>query len=106
MSTSMMDLYIHATGNDVDYGSGTYIVTIPAGAANKTFEIKINNDDILEGNETFALAINISSLPNCITLANPNETTVIILEDDGNVATCHMYLCPFVCCIRYFTIYL
>ena len=68
---------------------------IPAGTTmtNESFEIKINNDDIIEGNETFSLAINVSSLPDCISLADPNKTEVIIMDDDGKIrCTCRMYM--------------
>jgi len=76
---------------------------IPAGATmtNESFEIKINNDDLIEGTETFGLAINLSSLPYCISLADPNKTEVIIIDDDGKIklVICHMYMSIFQPCI-------
>ena len=67
-----------------------YTVTIPAGnVTNASFEVQINNDNILEQNETFGLAINLSSLPDCITHAGLHQTTVTIVDDDGNsYSTC------------------
>ena len=70
----------------MDYGSGPYSVTVLAGnTTNVLFELTINNDSILEGNETFKITINATSLPACVNRANPYEATVIIVDDDdGN----------------------
>ena len=67
----------------MDYGSGPYTITVPAGNVTVSFEVKINNDNILEGNETFSLAINLSALPDCIIHANIHQATVTIVDDDG-----------------------
>ena len=40
------------------------------------------DDNILESNETFQLSINTSSLPNRVTVDNPNEITVTIVDND------------------------
>ena len=48
------------------------------------FDIPINNDDILEGSENFTLTINPSSLPPTgVTVGNPGQATVTIVDDDG-----------------------
>ena len=65
-----------------------YTVRIPSGnVTNASFEVKINDDNILEHNETFGLAINLSSLPDYITrVAGLHQTTVTIVDDDGKQA--------------------
>ena len=77
----------------MDYGSGPYPVTVPAeNTTNIPFDVKINNDNILEGNKTFRITINATSLPGCVNRANPYEATVTIVDDDGNsvlsISTC------------------
>ena len=66
----------------MDYDSGPYTVTIPAGQTTATFDIPITDDMILEGNENFMLTINGASLPNGVTPGNPDEATVTIVDDD------------------------
>ena len=77
----------------MDYGSGPYPVIIPAGnTTNVSFEVKLNNDNILEGNETFNITINATSLPGCINRVNPYQATVIIVDDDGNAIELILYM--------------
>ena len=66
----------------MDYTSGPYTVTIPAGQTNATFDIPINDDDILEDIENFTLTINSSSLPTGVTPGDPDVATVTITDDD------------------------
>ena len=47
----------------MDYNSGPYPVTIIAVQTTATFDVPINDDNILEGNENFMLTIHSSSLP-------------------------------------------
>ena len=47
------------------------------------FDIPINDDDILEGDEDFMLTINPSSVPTGVTVGNPDQATVTIMDDDG-----------------------
>ena len=49
---------------------------------NVTFDIAINNDDVYEGNENFMLTINLSTLPTGVTVGNPDQATVTIVDDD------------------------
>ena len=65
----------------MDYDSGPYNVTFPAGATNSTFNITIHDDDIPESSETFMLAINTSTDIPC---ADHCQTTVTIVDNDGN----------------------
>ena len=71
------------TGHDVDYGSGPYTVTFPAGETSIQFDIMINDDNIVEGSETFNLVIQRNSLPSRVTRNNPGQATVTILDDDS-----------------------
>ena len=67
-------LYITAP---MDYAVGPYTVTILARETRVTFSILISNDTILDGNETFTIIIDPSSLPDdCIVDA------VVMITDD------------------------
>ena len=66
----------------MDYDSGPYTVTFPAGQTTVIFNILINDDNILEGNENFILTINASSLSNGVTRDGPYQATVTIVDND------------------------
>ena len=68
----------------MDYDSGPYTVTFPAGQTTATFNVPINDDNILE-DENFMLTINSYSLPDGVTHGTPNEATVTIVDDDGKI---------------------
>ena len=68
---------------DIDYNSGPYAVQFNAGDSRVSFNVSVNDDKILEGNETFNLTINAFSLPSSITVDNPGQTTVTIVDNDG-----------------------
>ena len=67
----------------MDYTSGPYTVTFPAGQTTATFNISINDDDVGEGYENFTLTINETSLPTNVTRGIFGEATVAIVNDDG-----------------------
>ena len=67
----------------MDYGSGPYTVTIPAGVTTVPFDVQIIDDMILENDEDFDLIIIPGSLPDNVTRGNPGRTTVTIADDDG-----------------------
>ena len=69
----------------MDYINGPYTVTFYADITNVSFNVSINDDDILEGNENFILAINQSSLPNNVTVGDSGEATVTIVDNDGKI---------------------
>ena len=73
------------TGSGVNYGSATYTVTIPVGVIRVAFEVLISDDNILEGNRSFTLIINPSSLPNGVTVGDPGQATVVIVDNNGNI---------------------
>ena len=63
-----------------DYGSAAGILQFGPGEATKSFTIPIVNDGLVEGNETFSIAL---SSPLGMTLASPQLATVTITDDDG-----------------------
>ena len=65
----------------MDYTSGPYSVTFPAGVTNVPFNISIIDDNIFEENENFTLTIN-SSLPTGVMVGNPDQATVTIVDND------------------------
>jgi len=73
---------IYITGGGVDYNSGPYSVTFLANQTSFSFNIPINNDQILEEDEDFTLTIDPSSLPSRCTVSVPSNTTVIIMDND------------------------
>ena len=77
-------LIIILTGGDVDYSSGPYTVTFPAGVTRVSFNISITDDIVLEGDENFNLTIDPSSLPSRVSVINLGQATVTIVDDDGN----------------------
>ena len=66
----------------MDYGSGPYTVTFPAGVTSVPFNVSITDDMICEGNEDFTVTIDPSSLPTGVTVGNPDQATVTIVDDD------------------------
>ena len=68
-------------GGGVDYNSGQHNVQFNIGVTRVSFNISIKNDNIMEGNESFALSIN-SSLPSSVTIGDHSQTTVTILAND------------------------
>ena len=71
------------TGGGVDYNSGPYNVTFPAGVTSVSFNITIINDIELEYNETFSLIIAEDLLPENILLGEFSITKVTIVDDDS-----------------------
>ena len=66
----------------MDYTSGPYTVTFPAGVTMVAFDVPITDDMVLEVSENFMLTINETSLPDGITRGTPPEATVTIVDDD------------------------
>ena len=61
----------------------SYSIVFHTGMTNVSFNISIRDDDMLEGNETFILDINPTSLPDSVTVDDPGQATVMIVDDDG-----------------------
>jgi len=53
-----------------------------------SFNITINNDDILEDDEQFILIINSSSLPDNVITDSNSRATVTIRNDDSKLIIC------------------
>ena len=70
-------------GQGIDYTSGPYSVQFNDGDVRASFNVSINNDNILEGNEVFNLIVNASSLPSTVSVGDPGQTTVTIVDNDG-----------------------
>ena len=66
----------------MDYTSGPYTVTFPAGITMITFDVPISHDLILEIDENFILIINGTSLATGITCNNPGQATVTIVDNE------------------------
>ena len=69
----------------MDYESGPYNITFPAGTTSVPFNISITDDDILEDDENFILTVDLSSLPSNITASDPYQATVTIVDKDGKL---------------------
>ena len=67
----------------MDYTSGPYTVIFPAGQTTASFDVPINDDSILEGDEDFILTIDETSLPTGVIHGNPGEATVTIVNVGG-----------------------
>ena len=79
----VLTLYL-LTGGGVDYNSGPYNVTFPAGVTSMSLNVTIINDNMLETTETFNLTIVGGSLPTNVTLGITDQTTVTIVNDGGS----------------------
>ena len=64
-------------GGGVDYNSGPYTVTFPIGSTNASFDIIINVDSVLEGDESFNVSI--AAIVNGY-VGTPREATVTIID--------------------------
>ena len=76
----------------MDYTSGPYTVIFPAGQTTATFDVPINDDNILEGNEDFILTIDETLLPTGVTRGSPGNATVTIVDDDGKKIIINYFL--------------
>ena len=72
-------------GRRIDYNSGPYPVTITAGSDHESFNISVEDDNMVEGNETFILTIDMSSLPNEFVLGPVSQATVTIRDEDSKL---------------------
>ena len=73
---------IVAAGGD-DYDSGPYTITIPAGMTSAALDVEIVDDNVIERNETFYVAILTRSLPNGVVVGSPGQAQVTILNNNG-----------------------
>ena len=76
------------TGGGVDYDSGPYTVTFTAGMTMASFNVPVNDDDIMENDEDFTLTIRSGTLPNRVTRLSTGQSTVTIVDDDSESFYC------------------
>ena len=73
-------------GDGIDYDSGPYVVKFPAKSTSATFDVSVNDDKLLETNESFSLNVGSSSLPRKVFRSViprfPVHTIVLIIDDD------------------------
>ena len=67
----------------MDYHSGPYHFIFTSGITQAVFDISITDDNILEGNENFVVAIDGSSLPLGVVVGENNQARVIIRDDES-----------------------
>ena len=66
-----------------DYNSETFTVKFNAGITRAPFNVAIKEDELFEGNENFTLSIKSSSLPSRVTVTNPKQATVTIVDNES-----------------------
>ena len=66
------------TGNKVDFNSTTQNVIIAAGTNSSTVNITVIDDDIVEGDETFTMNLNVPVSPGILAGATTMATAMII----------------------------
>ena len=86
MQSITNELYIICLGRGIDYDSGPFNLIIPARSTSFPFNIEIIDDNILEDFEAFNLTVNSLSLPASVSVTNPDQTTVVIIDNDGKFA--------------------
>ena len=67
----------------MDFASGTYEVTFTAGTTEASFNVSLTDDNIFERNEKFMITVDPSSLPNNVTVGDPDQVIVTIVDNDG-----------------------
>ena len=77
--------YCLVCSGDTDYNSSAINVTFPIEDTSYRafFEVSIYNDNLVEGNETFFLVIDNSSLPEDVSLGRPHQLNVTITEGNS-----------------------
>ena len=71
------------TGSDYEFRP--YMIEFIPGVTRMGFDVLIINDNLVEGNETFILSINESSLSKSVAIDNHSQTAVIIVDDDSKI---------------------
>ena len=74
----------------MDYDSGPYTVTFPAGVTMVSFDVPINDDKISEDVENFMLTINQTSLPTDVSQHTPSKATVNIVDNERKYKICNV----------------
>ena len=74
-------------GGGIDYNSGPYNVTFPAGSTIATFSTQIIDDGVLENDETFSFTIH-QITEGLLMQITPAEISVIIMDTTGKAIWC------------------
>ena len=74
-----------------DYELEPYTVNFSPNMTRMGFDVLIIDDKLLEGNETFNLNINKSSLPESVTIDDRGQAKVTIVDDDGKIMDVAVY---------------
>ena len=82
------------TGN-MDYQRRLFALTFTASVNAIPVTVVLIDDDIFEGNETFTLTIDPSSLPNDVMIAQPKEVVVLISDDNDGKLVIIYKLCSY-----------
>ena len=70
-----------------DFAPGPFAVTIPKGATKVQFNVAIIDDKVPEDDEQFNVIVTTLGLPEGVKIIGPNETSVMIQDDDGKCMT-------------------
>ena len=74
---------ILCNAEECDFEHRPYIVTIPVGETEWSFDAIIYDDDLFESNEHFMLVIDQDTLPDRISRGDPHSSTVTIANDEA-----------------------
>lgn len=77
--------YLYTYVGKKDYTTGPYNVTFHAGDFLAEFNISISDDNIKQTNKTFILTVDPSSLPNYVSVGEPDNATVIVMDNDSKL---------------------
>ena len=78
--------YNTITGGGVDYDTGPYSVTFPAGNTNVSFDINITIDNLVEDDEEFHITIDPSSTS--VIIGSPHQATITFVDTDRKLPHC------------------
>ena len=67
----------------MDYALGPYTVTFTAGTIQASVNVTLIDDNVFESSENFVLTIHPSSLPSNVTVGDPGQVTVTVVDNDG-----------------------
>ena len=79
--------YSHFFTVGSDFGSGPFIASFPAGSTTSSVNVPITDDQLLEGDETFAAQLQIpSNVPDTV-VRGENAVAQVVIEDNEEVIT-------------------
>ena len=89
-------LYYNNNSNNltggVDYDSGPYTITFPAGATSVSLNILVYDNQKYEENKNFTLIVSNDSLPHGVVVGKPSQVTLIIRNDDSKLLCNNIYI--------------